>query len=442
MLERKIESVLREWKDDPDNKTLLIDGCRQIGKTFSISNFIKKNFQYSVELNCLFAKDFDDLMKDVQSADEFIRNLSFYSPSENIVPHKTAIFIDEIQALKKFDIITFSKIIALDKRFKLALSGSLLGVSLKSVASWPVGYIVKEVMHPLDFEEFLWAKGVDKHIYNELNNNLKEETAVNDTIHKRLLKYFYEYLTVGGMPNIVQNYILHQDLKEANQLKLFLNSAFESDISKYFENRKKIRVLDIYENIPNQLRNKDLRFHVREFSKNPTRDMISDDFVWLSKAGVAIPVYNSTSLEHYLRMSLERSVLKLFLMDVGILTTLISDSSLQKKLLMQEEETNMGAIFENFVAEELSAHGFENLYFFNNKKIGEIDFVIEKGADIIPLEVKSGKDFKIHKALNNLLNSYPSIHKAYVFSTSNIEKDGNITYLPIYMIGLIKKYDY
>lgn len=270
-------------------------------------------------------------MKDVQSADEFIRNLSFYSTSENIVPYKTAIFIDEIQVLKKFDIITFSKIIALDKRFKLVLSGSLLGVSLKSVASWPVGYIVKEIMHPLDFEEFLWAKGVDKHIYNELKTNLKEETAVNDAIHKRFLKYSYEYLTVGGMPNIVQNYILHQNLKEANQLKLFLNSAFESDISKYFENRNKIRVLDIYENIPNQLRNKDQRFHVREFSKNPTRDMISDDFVWLRKAGVAIPVYNSTSLEHYLRMSLERSVLKLFLMDVGILTTLISDSSLQKK---------------------------------------------------------------------------------------------------------------
>lgn len=183
------------------------------------------------------------------------------------------------------------------------------------------------------------------------------------------------------MLNIVQNYVLHADFNEADRLKRFLNSAFENDIFKRFENKKEIKVLDRYENISNQLKNKDLRFHIREFSKNPSRDRILDDFVWLRKAGVAIPVYRSSSFEHRLRMSSERSVLKL-LMDVEMLTTSIRDPSLQKKLSMREEEANTRAIIENFVAQELSAHGLKDLYFYRNKKLGEVDFPVEKGGMI------------------------------------------------------------
>lgn len=438
-LKRKASLQFEEWLKS-SNKVLLVDGARQTGKTFLISEFLHKKFKHVLEINVLLEPDFIDTMKGTKGFEDFMTRLSAFSNHVPFVPNETAIFIDEIQALQDFDIVTLSKAFALDGRFRWVLSGSLLGVSLKHVVSWPIGYMTQIKMYPLDFEEFLWAKGCDESFFSGIKKYYEKLIPLPEALHKQLLEYFYLYLLIGGMPQAVKRYFETFDLREVNLVKQDIDSLLRNDIHSYVEIEKRPLLNKIYEMIPEELNSKSKRFHITAMTNNPGRDKISDDFNWFTMAGIAIPVYNVKSPELPLRMNTERNLLKLFMLDVGMLNFELMDTDVQRRLLKHELDINYGSIFENFVAQELNSHNFKNLYYFNSKKMGEVDFIVQYKGKSLPIEVKSGKDYEKHKAINNLIDCKEyGIEKGIVFSVANLSVTDKIIYLPIYMVDFFDK---
>lgn len=438
IFKRKVEKEFDEWMRGEN--VLLVTGLRQVGKTYFISYYLRSHYEHVIEINCLLNKGFS---KDIQSAkdiEDFLFILSAYAGNVPFVPGKTAIFIDEIQSLQNFDIITLCKSFALDGRYKFVLSGSLLGISLNNVASWPVGYMTIVKMFPLDFEEFLWADGIDQNYFQKVKTYFEEGKALPDGVHNRLMTLFKRYLLIGGMPEPLAKYIQTNDIREVHQEKHNINALFKRDVHNYVSLDKRPHLDAIYDSIPGFLSKKDQRFKIGKITTHATRDKIADDFNWFNEAGIAIPVFNVTEPAVPLRMNEERTVLKLFFSDVGMLSYFFMNSETQSKLLNGDENINFGSIYENFVAQELTANGFENLFYYNSKKFGEVDFLLEYHGEILPIEVKSGNDFEKHKALDNLLQikAY-DLKKAIVFSSYNLKVDGNILYLPIYMVSFLKQ---
>lgn len=437
-LKRKATAQFEEWLHS--SKVLLVDGARQTGKTFLISEFLHRKFKHVLEINALLDADFIDTMKGTKGFEDFMTRLSAFGNHVPFVPNETAIFIDEIQVLQDFDIVTLSKAFALDGRFRWVLSGSLLGVSLKRVVSWPVGYMTTIQMYPLDFEEFLWAKGCDEMFFKGIKEYFEKLSPLPEALHRQLLDFFYLYLLVGGMPQAVERYFETYDLREVNLVKQDIDHLLRNDIHSYVEMEKRPLLNKIYEMIPEELNSHNKRFHVSAVTNNPGRDRISDDFNWFTLAGIAIPVYNVTSPKIPLRMNTERNLLKLFMLDVGMLNFQLMDTDVQRKLLKHEVDINYGSIFENFVAQELNSHNFKNLYYFNSKKIGEVDFMVQYQGKVLPLEMRSGKDYDRHKAIDNLIGCKEyGIERGIVLSLVNLSTTDKITYLPIYMAGFFDK---
>lgn len=439
-LRREIDQDLKNWlKTD---KALLVFGPRQTGKTYSVSHFIEENFKNPIEINCLNNLSFKEMLRNVRSSDDFVTVISAISNKE-LIPGETCIFIDEIQEIPEFDFITFSKFLSSEYGFRFAFSGSLLGIEIKNMRSYPVGYVVQLEMHPLDFQEFLWAYGKDDKLYSYLKDCFSKRKPVNPGIHEVLMDLFYKYLVIGGMPEVVSTFLDSKDISFTNQIKKYITNSLKIDVLKYVKIEDRPYLGDVYDLIPEELKLKNKRFSYTRISKSHnqvTKTKITNDFVWLKKAGIAIPVYNTFSPEAPLLINTDRNVMKLFHMDVGILGTMMEDPSLQEKLFRREKQINNGALFENFVAQELNSHGFDHIFYFDSKKVGEIDFLIEYEGEVVPIEVKSGKDFMNHKALDNVLSSKEyRIKEAFVFHDGNVEVEGGITYLPIYMIDLFRK---
>ena len=312
-------------------------------------------------------------------------------------------------------------------------------VNLKKYNSWPTGYVYSLDMHSLDFEEFCWAFDVNQNIMDHLYECFLNSKEVDNLVHHRMVDLFSLYIILGGMPEVVSQYLSTKSVYDANIISEMLNKSYEKDISKYEEENKKLYIKDIYNLIPSELNNKNKRFILKNLNEYTKFNKFDASFIWLNKAGVTIPVFNANELAVPLELSKERTLFKLFHYDTGMLINMFSDASLQLKILNREQSINFGAIYENVVAKELYVHGFNKLFYYNNKKLGEVDFVIEDKNKIIPIEVKSGKDYNYHRALNNVMNSDFEIEKAYVLSNENVSNKGNIIYLPIYMIMFIKK---
>lgn len=460
MFRRKIDEYLKFWFNE--RKTaLLVTGARQIGKTFSIEQFIKNNFENVVIINFAVRTDLIDLFAELKDSQKLILNLSAIV-GEKLIPKKTVIFLDEIQMLyqrrddlrrlgkldlNSQDIITAMKQLVLDDEYRFILSGSLLGVTIKDIILNPTGYFDEYQMYPMDFEEFLWAKGVGSKAIDYLRDCFTKKEPVDDALNTIFLNYFREYVLIGGMPEAVSAYLESNNLFKVQEIHLQIVNKYNRDITEYInDNDKKLRVRDIYSAIPSELNSKNKRFvnsHINDnayFKKNN----YNDEFIWLTFAGVAIPTYNVTEAVLPLVLASERKTLKLFMSDIGMLVTMLVGTSIREKLLKGEKEINFGAPFENVVAEELWSHGFTNkLYYYNSKKHGEVDFIIEYQNDVLPIEVKSGKTNEMnvynHTALNNLIKMY-DIEQAFVFGECNIKKETDVIYqLPIYMIMFIKE---
>lgn len=432
---RKAKSKLINWKAT-SNKALLVTGARQVGKTYIIREFLKEEFGEDnfIEFNLIENELAKTTIENSSNSEDLLFRLSVLT-NKNMIKGKTIIFLDEVQVCS--NIITAIKFLVEDGSFRYILSGSLFGTELKDIKSIPVGYMDSFQMYPLDFEEFLIANGLNTNVLDRLKTNFEKLTRVDKIVHSKLIDMFHLYLIVGGMPSVVKKYLETNNLKDVVEEQNNINRFYRQDISKYDENNN-LYIKDIFDLIPSELNNQNKRFIMKNLNENIKFNRYENSFLWLKDAGVALPVYCADEPKTPLILSKSRNLFKLFHCDVGLLASMYMDNNLQIKILNKDKDINFGSIYENAIAEELVSKGFD-LYYYKNNKVGEIDFLIENKGVVIPLEIKSGKNYKRHNALDNLLVDSVDIPKAYIFSNNNIEVDGNKVYLPIYMIMFFEK---
>lgn len=418
---------------DTQKSALLLTGARQTGKTYAIRQ-LGKTFKSYIEINFIEHPEAVSLFENASSADEILLRISAFA-SYPLIKGDTLIFFDEVQKCE--NIITAIKFLVDEGSYRYALSGSLLGVELKNIRSVPVGYMgIKEVF-PLDFQEFAINLGVSDRIIDHLRKCWEERCQVDDLIHNKLLDLYRLYTLVGGMPAAIAGYVDTHNLKVVDETQKQIIELYKKDISQYADG-KQLKIKEIFSLIPSELDAKNKRFILKRLNEHAKFNRYQNDFLWLKNAGVAIPVYNVEAPIIPLKLSEIRNLFKLFSNDVGLLTCQFANG-IQVKILSGDVAINFGAIYENVVAQELLCHGIPP-YYFNSKRQGELDFVIGESNHVIPIEVKSGKDYIRHNALSNVLeNAEYNIKEAYVLCGGNVRQDGKITYLPVYMTMFIRK---
>ncbi len=434
MLWRKAEKHINTWLKKGD-KALLVTGARQVGKTYLIEECLRSSgFDY-VSFNLVKRPEVAETLESCigRNADNLIPRLSLLA-GRKLEKGRTVIFFDEIQECQ--EIITVVKFLVEDASYRYILSGSLLGVELSGVKSAPVGYLQTLRMYPLDYHEFLVALNVQESLISRLRECFTERRAVDEVVHNKLMEIFYLYLVVGGMPEAVQRFIDSGDFMDVSEVHNSIIEQYKVDFTKY-EKRDKLKLIGAYELIPSELNSKNKRFIFTDLDKNLRFEKYEASFIWFADAGVAIPVFNTTEPVIPLAINRQSNLFKLFLSDVGLLSTLYGNAA-RLKLLDSGEDLNCGAVFENAVSQELLSKGFR-LFYYNSKKLGEIDLVIECDGNVLPLEVKSGKNYTVHSALDNVLTCASfNIPYAYVLSKGNVRVEGKTVYLPVYMTMFIE----
>lgn len=431
---RKDSIIIEEWLKRSD-KALLVTGARQIGKTWLIREEIAKSGYCKFEVNFIDQPDLVDYLNVKMSANEFLVKLKMIMP-EDCKPQETVVFFDEIQ--KCPEIVTKIKFLVEEGSFKYVMSGSLLGVELKGITSVPVGYLTVLRMYPMDFEEFMIANNVSKTTLEMLKAKFETCQPVDEFIHQKLLSLFFIYLIVGGMPEAVKIYIATKDIREVDKVQRDIVALYKEDFSQYESEDKKLKLISIYDIIPAELNKQNKKFVFTMLNKELKFDRYENSFLWLKDAGVALPVYNVEAPVIPLKASKSSNVFRLFSNDTGLLTSAYPAET-KLELINKNSEVNNGAHFENAVAQQLTANGLEP-YFCKKKNIGELDVLVEMDGKVVPIEVKSGKAYKAHKSLDNFMKiSDYHIEKAYVLSVANMEQEGSVVYLPIYMCYLLKE---
>lgn len=432
MIKRKIYNEIVDFYKN-HNKALLLTGARQVGKTYAFRKFGAEFFESVVEINFVENKEAIGFLDGASDAKEMILRISAMTKSR-MTPGKTLIFFDEVQEYP--EIVTLVKFLVDEGSCRYALSGSLLGVELKDLRSEPVGYLDIFDMYPMDFEEFALAVGVAPKVIDAIADNFNERTPVDRVVHESMMKVFRLYLVVGGMPAAVAKYLETNNLRLVEDEQKAIIKLYRKDIAKY-DPEDKLYINNIFDLIPSELNAKNKRFILKKLNENFKFSRYHNSFLWLKNAGVALPTYNVEEPKYPLKLAEQRNLFKLFLNDVGLLACQYSDG-LQLKLLRGEVNVNYGGIFENAAAQELIAHGF-SLAYYNNKKFGEVDFVITYKEKVLPIEIKSGKDYIRHSAMDNVLKvpNY-EIESGMVFCDYNLSVRGSLTYLPVYMLMFLK----
>ena len=433
-MERKYEERIQTWINQ-SSKALLIYGARQVGKTYLIRKMLKKNDIKYFEVNFQEREDILNAINSLDSAEELSLRLALYSDDE-LIPGESVIFLDEVQLYP--EIVTKIKFLVDEGKYRYILSGSNLGVQLKGIKSIPVGYVEMFQMYPMTFFEFVKAIGIRESVLEHVRQCFLEKREVDAVLHVRMMSAFYYYLICGGMPSVVDTFIRTRNLRNVRDEQNNIIRQYKADFIKYENDDRKLKIISIFDSIPAQLNQQDRRFIFTQLNKELKFDRYENSFLWLKEAAVAIPVYIADQPKPPLVLSKATNKFKLFMGDVGLLTASYPDYVSKKLLDMNpEQEINNGALFENYIAQELLS-GDITPYYFKSKKIGEIDFLVEYDNEIMPLEIKSGKDYMEHKALDNLMKSDEyKIGRSIVFATSNVETHGKTTYLPIYMAGLL-----
>ena len=434
MLERKISHYIEHFYE-VNRGALLLAGARQIGKTYSIRKFAKEHFKSFIEINFVETPKAIEIFSTAQNSNDILLRLSALT-DKPLIKDDTIIFFDEVQLCP--EIVTAIKFLVDDGRYRYILSGSLLGVELNNLRSTPVGYMAIKDMYPLDLEEFMWAVGVNKDIIATLKSAWENKQAVDDFVHRKMMEIFRLYLIVGGMPDAVNAYKENNNLQDVIEKQREIIRLYRKDISQY-DIARQLKIKEVFDLIPSELNSKNKRFFIKDLNTKARMEKYKDEFLWLKDAGVAIPVYNIEEPKSPLKLASSRSLFKLFSNDVGLLACQYSDG-IQLKILTGDDVINHGSIFENVVTQELHAHGFNDLYYYNSKKMGEVDFVVELNGEVCPIEVKSGKDYARHRALNNILNCKDyTIPQAIVLCNDNYSIKDKVSYMPIYMVMFINK---
>ena len=433
MLQRKIETMITEHFLSKKKEALVIDGARQVGKTYIVRHVGNKLFKNVIEVNMLEDSLQERLFEHVRTRDDFYLQLSLLAGNKMGSNKDTLVFIDEIQAYPH--LLTLLKFLVDDSRFTYVASGSQLGIALSQTTSIPMGTIKKVRMYPLDFEEFLIANGVGAEAIADVGNTLKREKSLNSSTHKKLLDYFKKYLLTGGMPAAVSEYLSTTNMQAVREIQNEIHEYYSIDASKYDEENRLV-IRRIYDLILSNMENKKKRMVVKniEQKRGKTFKSYQNEFEYLIESGVATAVQAVSNPSFPLVETGGKNLLKLYLNDVGLLTAKLFGYNV-RAVLDDAKSVNLGAVYETAVANELKAHG-HSLFYYDNRDKGEVDFLIDDydSLSVLPIEVKSGRDYTIHSALNNLTNnSGYGIKKGLVLSNSgDVKVSDKISYFPIY----------
>ena len=435
MLYRKIGKVIEDHLKANQQKILLIDGARQVGKTYIVRYIGKKLFANFIEINMVEDALNDRLFAQIKTVEDFYLQVSMLAGDKMGKRDDTLIFIDEIQAYPH--LLTLLKFLAQDNKFSFIASGSLLGVTLAQTTSIPMGSIRKVRMFPLDFEEFLYANDMNEFAISAMRKKFEDLESLDESTHNKMLDLFRKYLLVGGLPDAVNTYLDEHNIQSVREIQSEIHDYYAADASKYDEERK-LKIRRIYDMIPSNMENKKKRVVAKEIEnkKGRTFDDYNDEFDYLISAGIALGVRAISNPVFPLIESSGKNLLKLYLNDAGILSSILYGNNI-RAILDDVRSINLGAVYETVVASELIAHGYK-LFYYDKRSKGEVDYLIDdyESLSVVPIEVKSGKDYTVHSALNNFVqNEEYGIKKAFVVSNERMVKQkGTIIYIPIYHI--------
>ncbi|MBR4489514.1 ATP-binding protein [bacterium] len=438
MLYRKIEETIKEHLKSKSSKVLLIDGARQVGKTFIVRCVGQKLFANFIEINMIEDYEGSKLFANVKTTEDFYLQVSMIA-GDRMKQGETLIFLDEIQVYPH--LLTLLKFLAQENRFTYIASGSLLGVTLSQTTSIPMGSIRKVRMFPLDFEEFLYANGVNDFAVSSMKEKFARLESLDEATHNKMMDLFRKYLLVGGLPDAVNAYLAEKNIQTVREIQREIHEYYAADASKYDEARK-LKIRRIYDMIPSNMENKKKRVVVQSIEniKGKTYRNYEDEFDYLVSAGIALNVQAISTPVFPLIQSSGKNLLKLYLNDVGLLTCILYGNNI-RAIMDDEKSVNLGSVYETVVASELIAHGHK-LFYYDNRSKGEVDYLIDDHDSLsaVPIEVKSGKDYTVHNALNTFVsNDDYHVKKAYVLSNERtVQTTGRITYLPIYYVMFMK----
>ncbi len=438
MLKRKIATYIENYLKSNSNKILLVDGARQIGKTFIINEVGNRLFENYIEIN--FAEDSitNHLFENIGTVEDFYLQISALYGEKMKDRQSTLIFIDEIQTYPNF--LTLLKFLVKDNKYTYIASGSLLGVALSQTNSIPIGSIEILRMYPLDFEEWLYANGVSGDVISKMKDCFIKRESLSEPLHNRLIDLFKKYLIVGGMPDAINTYLETKNIWQVRNIQENIHNYYAIDASKY-DNNRKLKIRRIYDMIPSNLENKKKRVVIKniEDKKGKRYSDYEEEFEYLISSGIALEVKAVSNPNFPLIETSSKNLLKLYLNDIGILTNILYKNNI-KAIMESENSINLGTVYENVVAQELMAHN-HNLFYYDNKSKGEVDFLVDDYDNlcVCPIEIKSGKDYKIHSAIDTFLdNKNYHVKYGYVFSNQReIEIENKIIYMPIYNIMFI-----
>lgn len=437
MFYRKIEKVLTQYYDDIDAKIIVINGARQIGKSFIIRETAKKHFKNYIEID--LKSDFysDQLFANVKKAKDFYLQLSASYGEKLNNNYDTIVFLDEIQIYPH--LLTLLKDLKKDNKYRYIASGSLLGITLKHTFI-PMGSINEIKMYPMDFEEFLYANNVGKDVVDYLKDCFTNKKNVSENIHKTMLQKFKEYLITGGLPDSIKEFVLNTNIFKVRENQTLTYNFYKDDASQY-DNEHSLKIKRIYDMMPSYMENKVKRIKFKQIENKEDANLkkYEDEFDYLINSGCALGVKAISNPTFPLIESSSKNLIKLYFNDIGILTNILYKNNINA--ILNDTGLNLGSVYETFAAMELIAHGHE-LYYFDSKKVGEVDFLLNDydNLSVLPIEIKSSKtsyEFRAIPKLVNKNNNY-KLNKGYIFSNQNIIKCENDLYtFPIYLIMFV-----
>ena len=437
MLYRKITKEVKEYLSSDSDRMLMIDGARQIGKSYTIRHVGQEMFSNYIEINMEEDKLGDRIFAEARTTKDFYMALSVAAGDRMKERGNTLVFIDEIQAYEH--LLTLVKFLMQEKRFTYIASGSLLGITLKNTQSVPMGSLDVRHMYPMDFEEFIIANGVGEVAIESMKEKFRNNQALPEAMHNKMMDLFKKYLIVGGLPKAVETFVESRNIVEIRSVQNEVHDLYEVDCTKYEEEHKrKLKIRRIYEMIPSTLENKKKRLVIKDIEDKKWKrtENYLEEFDYLISAGVTLEAKAISKPSYPLIENSGKNLLKLYLNDVGILSSLYYRNNI-KAIMDDIKSINLGAVYETVVAQELKAHGY-NLYYYDNKKNGEVDFLIDDADNLsnIPIEVKSGKDYSVHSALTRFLSlDEYNVKRAYVLSNEQrVYSENGITYIPIYYV--------
>lgn len=440
MLKRKFTSVLERYLTEQTNKILLVNGARQIGKSYIIRYVGKKLYPHFVEINLQKDKEGPAIFSHVHTTQELYMQVSTIADETLGNKSDTLIFLDEIQAYPH--LLTMLKFLRQEGRYHFIASGSQLGIALAETPSVPIGSVAIETMYQLDFEEFLWASGAGQEAIDGMRALFEKRQPLPEGMHRYILQQFQYYLLVGGLPDAVNHFIESHNMREVRDIHRDIHELYRTDASQYDEERK-LMIRRIYDMVPSQLENKKKRIIYQNIEDKKGKHFADyqDEFEYLIESGITLEVKAVSQPKYPLAESSSKNLMKLYLNDVGLLTYILYGLNINA-VLQDERSINLGTVYESVVAQELRAHGYK-LYYYDNKKKGEVDYLINdyNTVNVLPLEVKSGKDYKEHSALSKFLDEKEyNIYQAIVFSNEpGVWQEKGIWYMPVYYVMFLQK---